>query len=335
MGTETSPLAAPYKDRKAGLIVFGILEILIGAFFLFSLAATAVSRVVLAHRPELAQQYQGSTLWPTLLINGGLVVVFVWLGIGSLLARRWARAISLCLGWIGLISGVIACVSMAWVLPAIDAAMQQAAEQNGQHLSAGIVVFVKILTVSMMLLMYVIIPGALVLFYRSRHVRLTCETRDPVERWTDRCPLPVLALVLLLAFSAVAMVMTIPLYGRAFPFFGMIITGAPALVLFGAFAVFCGAAARGLYRLQPWALWSYAVVVVVFAINSAVTFTGGGLMRYYEAIGLPEAQLKQIEAMKLLQTDSLIWFGTAAALVFLGYLIWLRKYFTTAPTAVG
>ena len=46
----------------------------------------------------------------------------------------------------------------------------------------------------MMGFVFVLLPIAWVLFYRSRHVQATCEARDPVARWTDACPLPVLAL---------------------------------------------------------------------------------------------------------------------------------------------
>ena len=47
------------------------------------------------------------------------------------------------------------------------------------------------------LVFYVIIPGILILVYSRADVRLTCETRNPLASWTDRCPLPVLGIALL------------------------------------------------------------------------------------------------------------------------------------------
>src|SRR5258708_33744181 len=101
-----------------------------------------------------------------------------------------------------------------------------------------------------MFVIYVVIPGAMVLFSRSTHVKLPCEARDPVPRWTDRCPLPVLAVVLIQAFGAVGMLLMLPVYGRAFPLFGLIITGLPAVAMSLAFAAFSLYAARGFYLLQ-------------------------------------------------------------------------------------
>ena len=37
-----------------------------------------------------------------------------------------------------------------------------------------------------------VVPIAFIVFYSRSDVELTCRYRDPVERWTDRAPLPVL-----------------------------------------------------------------------------------------------------------------------------------------------
>ena len=75
---------------------------------------------------------------------------------------------------------------------------------------------------------YVIIPGALVLFYRSPHVKATCEARDPVVRWTDACPLPVLAVSLMLGLGAAWMPVMIVASRSVVPCFGCYLSGAPA-----------------------------------------------------------------------------------------------------------
>src|SRR5438034_406184 len=72
---------------------------------------------------------------------------------------------------------------------------------------------------------YVILPGAWVLFYRSRHVKATCESYDPMVRWTDHCPLPVLAVSLWLTFSALMMLVMAVVYKGILPMFGSFVAG--------------------------------------------------------------------------------------------------------------
>jgi len=323
------PLATPpYKDKKTGLLVFGIFEILLGVFFVLMLLVMAIGQLVLAHRPEMAATVDRRSLLPTFAMIGGLAVVFIWLGVGSIKHRRWARALSLCLGWVGLVTGVISCVALLGTLPGIDASMRQNAEQQGREMPAIALMITKIVMVGFSFLFYVVAPGALVLFYRSRHVKMTCEALDPVERWTDRCPLPVLAMVLLQAFGAVCMIMMLPLYGRAFPFFGIILKGLPAAAIYLSFAAFSTYAACGFYRLRIKAFWIYFVVIVIFGISGIVSFSGGHLMDYYQAIDLPKAQLQQIEQMPLMHSQSLTWMGAAGVLLYAGFLLWLKRYFT-------
>ena len=52
----------------------------------------------------------------------------------------------------------------------------------------GTLALIKFFAIATTFVIYIVIPGVAVLFYRSPHVKHTCEVRDPVERWTDRCP---------------------------------------------------------------------------------------------------------------------------------------------------
>jgi len=330
MMSETPLNTAPYKDKKTGLLVFGIFEILLGAFFVLLLLVTVLGQLALAHRPEMADTVDRRSLWPTAIMMGGLAGVFIWLGIGSIKYRRWARALSLCLGWLGLMVGVISCVALVWTLPGIDAAMRQTSQRQGREMPAAILMITKIVMVVFTFLFYVVIPGALVLFYRSRHVKMTCEALDPVSRWTDHCPLPVLAMVLLQAFGAVSMLTMLPVYGRAFPFFGVILKGLPATAMYLLFAAFSIYAARGFYRLQLKAFWAYFMVVVIFAISGVITLSHGNLMALYQAIDLPKAQLQQIDQMPFMHSQSLMWMGATGGLLYAGFLFWLKRYFMPA-----
>ena len=107
----------PYKDRSGGLVAFGIMTLLLGVlagmfvplmFFGQAMAAKA------NHTPT-----DISLLLPAVGIYGASAVALVWLGIGSIKARRWARALMLVFSWSWLVMGVIAVTVMAFVLPKI------------------------------------------------------------------------------------------------------------------------------------------------------------------------------------------------------------------------
>ena len=59
---------------------------------------------------------------------------------------------------------------------------------------------IMVITCLMFGFFFIALPAVWIFFYKSRHVKATCEARDPVTRWTDACPLPVLGLCLWLWF---------------------------------------------------------------------------------------------------------------------------------------
>ena len=99
-------LAMPYKDRSAGLLIFGILTILLGCvaglfvpLMFFGQAMSAKART--------GVPAPFSAILPAVLIYSVLAVALVWLGIGSIMARRWARALLLIFSWSWLILGTV------------------------------------------------------------------------------------------------------------------------------------------------------------------------------------------------------------------------------------
>jgi hypothetical protein len=296
------------------------------------LLASLLGQFVAARRPDLAGNFDQRSLLYTFFLMGGMAGAFIWLGIGSIQMRRWARALSLCLGWIWLVTGVFSCGALVFTLPSMEVAMRQSTQQSGQEMPAIALLIAQTFAVIFAVVFYIVIPGALVLFYRSRHVKMTCEIRDPATRWTDRCPLPVLAMALVQAFGAVSILLMLPQYGRAFPFFGVILKGITALGMHLVFAIFSLYAACGFYRLKIKAYWLYFTVMILFGTSTIITFAGGHLVDYYEAMDLPKAQLQLIQQMPLLHSQALVWIGLAGFLIFAGFILWLKKYFVPAET---
>ncbi|MBI5396180.1 MAG: hypothetical protein HZA91_12865 [Verrucomicrobia bacterium] len=319
-----SPTAANFKDRRAGLIVFGILVILLGCLCALLLPLMFAGQAFSAKLTGGAASYR--MIIPGALIYGWMAVAFIWLGIGSVLCRRWARALLLTLSWCWLVVGIVSTVIMAFVLPQILAV----SVPEGQKMPEAARWMIAVVMVGTISVIYVLLPGALVLFYRSRHVKATCEARDPVRRWTDACPLPVLAVSLMLAFSAFSM-LSMPLaFNSVMPFFGKLISGAPATMLCLGITLLMAWAARAIYRLEPAAWWVMIAFFAVMMVSGALTFARIDLIEMYRQMGFPPDQLAQMEKFSFVRDRSAAWWMSLSAVPFFGYLIWVKRYFRRA-----
>src|SRR5436190_1347170 len=215
-----NPVGAAYKDRSGGLVTFGVLTILLGVFSGLMLPLMLLGQLVNARIPN-GSGNSVAMLLPSLLMYGGLAVALIWLGIGSIKTRRWARALLLILGWSWLLIGVITVAAMMVVFPRLLANINSNMPAGQKGISPAAMVPIMVITCLILGFMFILIPAVWVFFYGNRHVKATCEARDPVPGWTDACPLPVLAVSLWLWFS-VPMLMLIPmLYQGVAPFFGI------------------------------------------------------------------------------------------------------------------
>lgn len=324
-----SPPALAYKDRRTGLLVFGILEILLGCIFLLALPATVFGQVATAKRTHT--ELNTAIVFSSLLTPALLATGLIWLGIGSIKARRWARSLLLCLGWLGLCIGA---ASLPIVIASLSS-LEGMLRQQGQNVSPGIVVLTKVVVVATMTVFYVIIPAVLVLFYRSPHVKLTCENSDPVECWTDRCPLPVIAICILQSCGALYILAMMPRLGAAFPLAGFVVTGWLSWTLWLGFIGLSAYAAWGFYHLQRSAWLIYTIAIVTIGLSSVMTFMRIDLLEYYRMTGLPEQQISQLAVSPLVRGHNPVWFSVLSTILFGGYLVYLRRYFvTTSKTSI-
>jgi hypothetical protein len=174
----TPPLG--FEDRSTGLLIFGVFEIIGGV--LAALEVPAAWFFLLS--PKFPRPPGSEMSLRSVVLNCAswavAAGVLITLGLGAMRARRWAWALNLILSWLGLVAGTIIVGSM-WI----------ATKPGGMgRFMLGPALLMPGIT------------GLFLLFYRSNDVEQTCKHRDPVERWTDRQPLPVLAAVLLAAWGA-------------------------------------------------------------------------------------------------------------------------------------
>jgi hypothetical protein len=186
---------------------------------------------------------------------------------------------------------------------------------------------ILILSEVFLAIFFVALPSAMALFYRSKHVKATCEARDPVVRWTDTCPMQVLATSLWLGAGALGTLALPVIYRSVMPLFGILLSGAPAtVVLLGCSALFFYLA-WGTYRLKIAAWWVAVVATALLSISAAVTFLKVDLLEIYRQMGYPERQIEMIRNIGLYSGKNLGLCTAAFSLLFLGYLFWIKKYF--------
>jgi hypothetical protein len=175
-------------------------------------------------------------------------------------------------------------------------------------------------------LFFVLTPAIWTFFYNSRHVKATCETRDPKTRWTDGCPLPVLGFCLWLGLT-VPMMLVMPVTNHGvMPFFGMFLSGLPGTLYCLLIAVVWGCAAWLMYHLDVRGWWLILIALVLFMTSSVLTYAHHDLLEMYHLMGYPQAQIDQIQKTGLLAGNGMSWMMMASTLPFLGYLLFIKKY---------
>ena len=330
-----SPIAAvsaatatpQYRDRSTGLMIFGVVQIILGL-----LAGSMVPMVALA--TFVARLAPGGAMRPVQFVSSmasyaliaGTLLTF---GIGSVQMRRWARALTLVFSWYWLVTGVLITVLLTAMLPVMMRGVlqaQQKAAGQSQPVSAAIMAVILTIIIVLAAIFLVVVPVALVIFYSRQDVADTCHFRDPVERWTDRVPLPVLGACVVLAVQSIYLVFA-GLATPMFPFFGRYFTGAPAVVCFLLFGCFDGCLAFAFYGLKPAAWWLAVVAAPLRILSMAITYARADLMQAYSKMGWSEAQMQMLNSSPLFRGHVILWWSLLSAIIFFGYLLWLKQFF--------
>ncbi|MHC4463927.1 MAG: hypothetical protein ACYS9C_08565 [Planctomycetota bacterium] len=317
--------SSDFKDRKTGLVVFGILQIILGGFCALMVPLTIFSMIALTVLDNSAATPMRPTMMiPALLIYVLLAVWFICMGIGSIKARRWARALVLVSSWLWLIGGIGGLIFLLLLMPDMYDQMGESGKVPPE-----VARIMKYVMTAFMTVLYVIIPAVLVLFYGSKNVKATCEFRDSRVRWTDKCPLPVLALSLMFGFWAVSLSFTV-FYGFAIPFFGFILTGLSGAGVALLVILLAGYVAWGTYRLSINAWWCAVLLMIAWALSTAITFSRVSFLDFYEKMNFPEQQLDTIKQFSISQDYMVLIIGLSIV-AFLGYLLYTRRYFVPPP----
>lgn len=310
------------KDRSFGLSVYGLMQIAMGGFSALLVPLTLLSRML---SPESGMSM--AQMIPAAGMYAALAITLVWLGVGSIRARRWARALTLVLAWMWLAMGVVSlAVMFVWMPKFADIAAAQGKPIPPQM--ASIMYGVMLIT---MICLYLLLPGIFILFYGRSDVKATCDTLDPVVRWTDHCPLPVLSLSLLLGFAAISVVGSAG-YGFVTPFFGFIIKGIPGAMFFLGLSLLFGYLSWATYKLKKKGWWVTLAAIVFLGLSTVISFLRLSLMDLYREMQFSADQLEMMEKLGVLELNMPLIASINFAL-FIGYLLWVRSYFPADKNA--
>lgn len=285
-----------FRDRRAGLVAFGIVQIAVGLACIGLVLLVAAGQE-LAARAGMGNS--GTVLASALVVYGLAAVYFVSVGVGSIRARRWACALSTVVSAVWLAAGIVAALMLVVIMARLHTLRTGGCAWLGMVIGG------------------IAIPAMLFAFYRNPHVRATCRAYDPKPRWTDRTPLPVLAVSIVLAFTAVALLANLASPNIAIP--GRVVSGAPASIALFAFAVLCAVLAVQLYRLKEMAWWSVMLLQIAGMGYAIVTYLSGGFDQARQA-GEPD--------LSAIYRDPLFIGVLAAAwIAYFAYILYLRRYF--------
>jgi hypothetical protein len=320
-----------YPDRSERLMLLGIGQVLLGCLCGL-MAAVIVAATMLGPMGAMppGQSTSLKAVIPALVFYVLLAVALIWLGIGLIRARRWAWTLTVLLSWMWLLMGLAAFAMFVFFMgPMMRESMAQQAKMPTEAIMVMLIVMA-----AFMACIYILLPGVYIVLCHNESVRATCQRRDPKIRWTDRCPMPVLALTVIQSLGAVAMPSALA-YGSVIALFGVFLSGPLGTVAIVLIMLVLAYLAWGGYRLQMAAWWGMLLAGMVGALNMVITFSRTDLMQMYEKMGFPPEQLEMMRKTGIVELMSRWgpWMGLAAGAGWLGYLLYVRRYFVASREA--
>jgi hypothetical protein len=314
------PSPADFKDRRIGLIVFGVLETLLGLLCLLLLVGISF---VMFLDPQLYTVLTPQMMGFILAFYGLLALALIWLGIGSILCRRWARVLLLIGAWSVLMLGIIVSIFYGMFGRKIYAGM----------LTDATATIVLVFSMVFQAILLIVLPGVMVLFYGSRNVIATCLARDPHTRWTDSCPMPVLATSLWLVLGSLSLLVMPICYRSVIPWFGVLVSGTPATLLLVICMVIGFYLAWGTYRLQMAAWWVCLISFTIFSMSAVVTLLKVDFIEFYRELGYSSEQMELLRNYNFFSGSLMTWWMVICYVLFIIFMAWIRKYFRKESAA--
>jgi hypothetical protein len=322
----SAQLPEPFKGWRGGSVAFGIIAIIMGvmsgcgaAMMPLGLMMGATARNAAPHQTAAAVSAAAFALASS--------IAFLWFGVGAIRKRRWTRPLAITGGTLWLLGGVIGIASIVLNLTAMRAQMAQSAPP-GTTLPAAATNAILAVSMTMMAVLGVVVPGAYVWFFAKPQVRAMLEYFDPTPRWTDRCPIPVLGVVTGLVVWGGSHLINAP--QQLAPVFGTVLVGPAAAAVISAFGLGALLLVPPVYRQRMAGWWGTLALLIISAIAFGLTAFRSDLIDQYRRAGVSEEQIQMMRQVQSAPATPVVW--VLGGLLALGYLLYVRKYFRQ-PTA--
>lgn len=283
----TPTASPPSRDRRAVLAVLGVVLILLG------LGAWAMMGLTfLASR---AAQREGGELPVSAMVSGlaayGVVgALMIGLGMGSLRARRWARALIVAFTYHWSMTGLLGMALLGGVLPYVFRQLPTGADAPPSTVLIGLLIVV----VGVLAIFFVALPLGLFFFYRGGAVHATCVVAQPDASWTDAVAFPLLAAGLGLLMMGL-MLLPMPFSGAAkFPLFGIYVGGTAAVVAWSLLAVAALLGGVGIWRRLPAAWWLALATLLFFGASASITYARMDFRQLIAELGVDALPLEEL-----------------------------------------
>jgi hypothetical protein len=301
-----------FKDRRKILYTLGIIFLAIGiiCIFIAPLEVICFYFFIEGGRFYFEGFNFGSLLFSFIAVQiiGYYIIaaVFIPLGYGHLKLRFWVRRLSLALLWFWMIVGIPLTILFALALAA----------SKGPSLW---------LVITIMPLMYPVVPAVLIWFYRKKDVELTLKSQDKKTYWLDKIPIPVLVILFLFSFYILTLQVLL-LFRGIYPFFGVLL-----LDLKGAFIISISIMIFllffwGLFRLKAWAWWGSVVYFGITTVSFLLTFSIKSLSDIYPLMNFAPLEIEIFRNLPF-QGLRLSIFIAVPLLATLAIIIYSKKYF--------
>jgi len=251
-----------------------------------------------------------------------LACLLIPIGIGTLRLHRWALTLSILYLWGLLAFGVFFIINLGILAPAFF------------RLSESIVIY-RLIIVSLLSLTFLILfPMVLLRFYKSDKVKYLFEKNDPKTYWTEKYPLPLLALLFLFLLCIIAWHLAI-FFQAMFPLFGKLMFGRQMVYLIAFCIVALYGLIYGVFRLKIWAWWAALIYFTLLTVSVIMTFTRYNFYQIVSMMNLLEYEMEFLGKVTVLHDYCLVGLFALPLLLILGLLIYSRRYFVSEEINIG
>jgi len=244
-----------------------------------------------------------------------LAAVLIPLGFGHLRLRRWSRTLMVAIVWCWLVAGAPLAVVFLFTLFSV----------KQLSLVAGWAV------VAAVGLSYAVVPWLLLRFYNGPKVRRVFAEADRSTYWTERLPMPVLVLVLLMALYAVILHVPI-LFNGLFPVFGSWLSGLQGIIALDISILSMVALAWGTTGRRMWAWWADLIFFALLTASSVVTLVRSTYAEILTLMQFPPFEMDMLQGMPLRGFHFAIFVGIPLVIT-LGVIISARSHFRIEASA--